>query len=164
MSNLPLMLNDAFGEDPSGFCGAKKFTSIPLLLGYEFTVVFAYFGSLAVTGIYYYRLAKWLKRHQTIPSGNRHEVDYTRAIMRVMKIVTLMPAFLDGPVMILTATQMLLPEMPMWINRALCLSYFLSSAANPWLTIALVKQFRVSFLRLWFNAKKNMIRNVDTVN
>uniref|UniRef100_A0A914W2I3 G-protein coupled receptors family 1 profile domain-containing protein n=1 Tax=Plectus sambesii TaxID=2011161 RepID=A0A914W2I3_9BILA len=164
ISNLPLMLNDAFGEDPSGFCGAKKFTSIPLLLGYEFSVVFAYFGSLAVTGIYYYRLAKWLKQHQTIPTGNHQEVDYTRAIMRVMKIVTLMPAILDGPVMTLTAAQMLLPEMPMWINRVLIVPYFLSSAANPWLTIALVKQFRVSFLQLLFSVKSTVNRNVDTVH
>uniref|UniRef100_A0A914UND3 G-protein coupled receptors family 1 profile domain-containing protein n=1 Tax=Plectus sambesii TaxID=2011161 RepID=A0A914UND3_9BILA len=164
ISNLPLMLNDAFGEDPSGFCGAKKFTSIPLLLGYEFSVVFAYFGSLVVTGVFYYRLAKWLKLHQTASTGNRQEVDYTRSIMRVMKIVTLMPAFLDGPVMTLTAMQMLLPEMPMWINRALVVPYFLSSAANPWLTIALVKQFRVSFLQLLFNAKKTVILNAYTVN
>uniref|UniRef100_A0A914VRQ9 G-protein coupled receptors family 1 profile domain-containing protein n=1 Tax=Plectus sambesii TaxID=2011161 RepID=A0A914VRQ9_9BILA len=164
ISNLPLMLNDAFGEDPSGFCGAKKFTSIPLLLGYEFSVVFAYFGSLAVTGIYYYRLAKWLKQHQTIPTGNHQEVDYTRAIMRVMKIVTLMPAILDGPVMTLTAAQMVLPEMPMWINRVLIVPYFLSSAANPWLTIALVKQFRVSFLQLLFSMKSTVNRNVETVH
>uniref|UniRef100_A0A914V7F9 G-protein coupled receptors family 1 profile domain-containing protein n=1 Tax=Plectus sambesii TaxID=2011161 RepID=A0A914V7F9_9BILA len=164
ISNLPLMLNDAFGEDPSGFCGAKKFTSIPLLLGYEFSVIFAFVGSMAVTGIYYYHLTKWLKKHQTVPTGNHQEVDYTRAIMRVMKIVTLMPVLLDGPVVILSAGQMLLPKMPMWINRALVMPYFLSSAANPWLTIAFVKQFQASFLQLLFNAKSIVIRNVDTVN
>uniref|UniRef100_A0A914V5H9 G-protein coupled receptors family 1 profile domain-containing protein n=1 Tax=Plectus sambesii TaxID=2011161 RepID=A0A914V5H9_9BILA len=164
ISNLPLMLNDAFGEDPSGFCGAKKFTSIPLLLGYEFSVIFAFVCSLALTGIYYYRLTKWLKKHQTVSTRNHQEVDYTQAVMRVMKIVTLMPLFLDGPVVILSAGQMLLPEMPMWINRALVMPYFLSSAANPWLTIALVRQFRARFTQLLFSAKSIVIKNFDTVN
>lgn len=102
--NLPLMLTNAFGEDPSGFCGAKKFTSVPLLLSYEMSIIFMFAGSLIVTGIYYYRALKWLKQHhsQNIATNHKEIVAYTRGILRVMKIVTLLPLstgkvkFIDG--------------------------------------------------------------------
>uniref|UniRef100_A0A914VIM7 G protein-coupled receptor n=1 Tax=Plectus sambesii TaxID=2011161 RepID=A0A914VIM7_9BILA len=109
------MLNDAFGEDPSGFCGTKKFTSVPLLLSYEFTVILIFFGSLLITGIYYYRLIKWLKdkeasiRRRSV-AYNNESIDYTSGVMRVMKIVTLLPLFTMTPTAILTAGQMILPR------------------------------------------------------
>lgn len=89
--NLPLILNNAFGEDPSGFCGAKKFTSNRLLLNYEFSTVAVFLGSMAITVIYYCRLVKWLKQHESSARNTQEAVDYTRAVMRVMKIVTLLP-------------------------------------------------------------------------
>uniref|UniRef100_A0A914W4F8 G-protein coupled receptors family 1 profile domain-containing protein n=1 Tax=Plectus sambesii TaxID=2011161 RepID=A0A914W4F8_9BILA len=100
--NLPLMLNDAFGEDPAGFCGAKKFTSVRLLFIYEFTAVLVYVGSQIITAVYYYRLVKWLKREKGSIRRRRRRrsricnndvMDYTSGVMRVTKIITLLPLF-----------------------------------------------------------------------
>ena len=90
--NLPLMLHDAWGEDPAGFCGTKKFTSVPLLISYEFSVILVFVGSMIITAIYYYRLVRWIKQHEAplIRSGKDSE-DYTSGVMRVMKFVTLVP-------------------------------------------------------------------------
>uniref|UniRef100_A0A914X084 G-protein coupled receptors family 1 profile domain-containing protein n=1 Tax=Plectus sambesii TaxID=2011161 RepID=A0A914X084_9BILA len=161
--NLPLMLNDAFGEDPGGFCGAKKFTSVRLLLSYEFSVMLVFVGSLIITAIYYYRLVKWLKSHATI-RNSKESVDYTTGVMRVTKIVTLLPLFTVTPVAILSAGQMILPVTPMWINRLLVTPYFLSSAANSWLTIGLIRQYRVRFLQLVSSAKKTVPKTLYGLN
>jgi hypothetical protein len=62
--NLPLILNQAYGEDPVGFCGAIKFTSVGIMMFYLLAAsIFPL--SLLTTALYYYRLAKWLKQHQT---------------------------------------------------------------------------------------------------
>jgi hypothetical protein len=144
-SNIPLLLNNAFGEDPSGFCGAKKFTSVLLLCWYLCTVVSVFFSGLLFTAVYYYRLAQYLKLHRN--NNNSDSVHYTRAIMRVMKIVTLIPLFLATPVIVLTSGQMILPELPMWIKRLLIVPYFISAAATPWLNISLLRPFRRRFLQ-----------------
>uniref|UniRef100_A0A914UQ93 G-protein coupled receptors family 1 profile domain-containing protein n=1 Tax=Plectus sambesii TaxID=2011161 RepID=A0A914UQ93_9BILA len=166
--NLPLMVNDAFGEDPAGFCGAKKFTSVQLLLIYEFTAVLVYFGSLIVTAVYYYRLVKWLKREKGSirrrSSSNNDVMDYTSGVMRVTKIITLLPLFTNAPSVILTAGQMFLPVTPMWINRLILAPYFLSNAANPWLTIGLIRPFRVRFLQLVSSAEDTTPRTVIMLN
>uniref|UniRef100_A0A914V8G3 Uncharacterized protein n=1 Tax=Plectus sambesii TaxID=2011161 RepID=A0A914V8G3_9BILA len=91
--NLPLMLNDEWGEDPAGFCGAKKFTSVRLLLIYEFTAVLVFFGSMTLTAIYYYRLVVWLKGQEALVRCSQESVDYTSGVMRVTKFVTSLPIF-----------------------------------------------------------------------
>uniref|UniRef100_A0A914WEG6 G-protein coupled receptors family 1 profile domain-containing protein n=1 Tax=Plectus sambesii TaxID=2011161 RepID=A0A914WEG6_9BILA len=157
--NLPLMLNDAWGEDPSGFCGAKKFTSVPLLLSYELSVVLVFAVSMTITAIYYYRLVSWLKQHQTsLAQSSNESIDYTSSVMRVVKIVTLVPLTVATPCLVLTGGQMILPQLPMWINRLLISPYLMSSAANPWLTIGVVRQFRVRFLEL-VSCFKNPVTN-----
>uniref|UniRef100_A0A914WX80 G-protein coupled receptors family 1 profile domain-containing protein n=1 Tax=Plectus sambesii TaxID=2011161 RepID=A0A914WX80_9BILA len=165
--NLPLMLNDAWGEDPAGFCGTKKFTSVPLLISYECTVILVFVGSMIITAIYYYRLVAWLKQQEASRRRRRSNicnndvVDYTSGVMRVVKIFTLIPICTMTPTAILTAGQMILPVMPMWINRLLIAPYFFSSVTNPWLTIALIGQFRVRFLELASNAKAVYPKTID---
>jgi hypothetical protein len=141
---IPLLLNNAFGEDPSGYCGAKKFTSLLLLSWYLSTAVLAFFIGLVLTVFYYYRLARFLKTH--LNNSSENSVNYTRAIMRLMKIVILIPVFLASPAIMLTGGQMFLPELPMWIKRLIVVPYFLSAAATPWLTISLLKPFRRRFI------------------
>uniref|UniRef100_A0A914ULU9 G-protein coupled receptors family 1 profile domain-containing protein n=1 Tax=Plectus sambesii TaxID=2011161 RepID=A0A914ULU9_9BILA len=159
--NLPLLLNDAWGEDPSGFCGAKRFTSVPLLLSYELSVMLVFAVSMTVTAIYYYRLVAWLKQHQaSLLQSSNETVDYTSSVMRVVKIVTLVPLIVATPCVILSAGQMILPQLPMWINRLLISPFLLSSAANPWLTIGLVRQFRVRFLELVSKAKNPVTKSI----
>jgi hypothetical protein len=152
-SNVPLLLNDAFGEDPSGFCGAKKFSSVLLLSFYLSTLVLIWTVSLILTAIYYYRLIKWLKANQNATTGGPESIDYTRCIMRVMKIVTLIPIFCMLPVAILTSAQMLLTFMPISLNRLLVVPYFWSAACTPWLTIRMLKPFRRRFIQVIRTAK-----------
>uniref|UniRef100_A0A914W8Q7 G-protein coupled receptors family 1 profile domain-containing protein n=1 Tax=Plectus sambesii TaxID=2011161 RepID=A0A914W8Q7_9BILA len=162
--NLPLMLNDAWGEDPAGFCGAKKFTSIPLMISYEFSIIVVFYGALTITAIYYYRLVAWLKQQEASVNSNSYNkdaVDFTSGVVRVMKIVTLFPLCTMTPAGVLTAGQTFLPEMPMWINRLLLVPYYLPSAANPWLTIGLIKIYRVRFLQVVSHAKNIIPRTVD---
>uniref|UniRef100_A0A914WVL8 G-protein coupled receptors family 1 profile domain-containing protein n=1 Tax=Plectus sambesii TaxID=2011161 RepID=A0A914WVL8_9BILA len=128
--NLPLMLNDAWGEDPAGFCGTKKFTSIPLLISYECTVILVFVGSMIVTAIYYYRLVAWLKQQEASRRRRKSSlcsieaVDYTSGVLRVMKFVMLVPLCTMTPAGVLTAGKMILPETPMWINRLLVINSY----------------------------------------
>lgn len=142
--SLPLLLYDKLGEDPVGFCGAKKFTSVGWLIYYELSLVFVFFFGLLITAIYYYRLANWLKRQQT--TVNKEEmVKFTRELMYAMRVVTVLPAIAGGPVVCMTGGQMLLSSVPMWVSRLLVLPNFVTSCANPWLTITLVRPFQQRF-------------------
>ena len=87
--NIPLIFFHAFGEDPTGFCGTKKYESVLLLIYYEMTVIAVFFCGLVVTTIYYYRLSKWLKNNRS--DFNSATNQYTRSLMRLMKIITLLP-------------------------------------------------------------------------
>jgi hypothetical protein len=107
IGNLPLLLNNAFGEDPGGFCGARKFTEVKMLLLYEMSTMSIFFVSLVLSGLYYMRLAKWLKQHED--STNAEGINFTREIMMVTKIITLIPVVLASPGVMLTAGQMILP-------------------------------------------------------
>jgi hypothetical protein len=73
--------------------------------------------------------------------------------MRVMKIETILPLLSEMPTAVLTAGQMILPELPMWLTRILIAPYWFSSCANPWLTIALVRPFRRRFVEIISTAK-----------
>uniref|UniRef100_A0A914WFS7 Uncharacterized protein n=1 Tax=Plectus sambesii TaxID=2011161 RepID=A0A914WFS7_9BILA len=129
----PLIFTDSFGEDQAGFCGARKFTSVLLLASYEVSVIVVFAGGMALTGVYYFRLAKWLRQNQSI--SNQESVSYTRSLMIVMKVETLLPLIAEMPTAILTAGQMVLPELPMWLTRVLVGPYWFASCVNPWLTI-----------------------------
>uniref|UniRef100_A0A914W7U4 G-protein coupled receptors family 1 profile domain-containing protein n=1 Tax=Plectus sambesii TaxID=2011161 RepID=A0A914W7U4_9BILA len=150
--NIPLLTFDAFGEDPGGFCGARKFASVPLLLAYEFSCISIFAISMLMTGYYYIRLTTWLNSHQ-VTHISSETMNYTRAVMKLMKAVTIVPMVTATPAVILGGGQMLFPELPMWIRRALISAYFISSAANPWLTILLVRPFRTRFRQLFCGGK-----------
>uniref|UniRef100_A0A914WVE2 G-protein coupled receptors family 1 profile domain-containing protein n=1 Tax=Plectus sambesii TaxID=2011161 RepID=A0A914WVE2_9BILA len=158
VSNVVLLFNDGFGEDPGGFCGARKFTEVHILLIYEVTML-VFFVSLVLSAVYYFRLAKWLKQNQQSASGEA--MNYTRQIMTVTKIITLIPVFLAWPGVTLTALQMILPEMPMWVKRVITVPYFLSSVANPWLTMALVRPFRQRLLQLLRSSTVSVTESTD---
>lgn len=67
----PLIVTDSFGEDEAGYCGAKKFISISLLVSYEFSVIAVFAGGIGLTTFYYFRLAKWLRHNQTVSNRVR---------------------------------------------------------------------------------------------
>jgi hypothetical protein len=156
--NLPLLLSHANGEDPAGFCGAKKFTSIYLLISYELTIIASFAVSVIITGVYYYRLGNWLKANQT--TTNQDSIKLTQSLMRFMKIVTILPMFTASPTMILSAGQMIPPELPMWVNRLLVVPYFIPPCANPWLTIGLMRPFRKRFRELLICSKSNTVEQI----
>lgn len=94
--NIPLILYDVYGEQPTGFCGAKAFGSTQLQIIFEVCVPGNYFIANVIAGIYYYRLINWLQRHEESRSQqatNKESVDYTRSLMRVVKYTTLIPLF-----------------------------------------------------------------------
>uniref|UniRef100_A0A914V3W7 G-protein coupled receptors family 1 profile domain-containing protein n=1 Tax=Plectus sambesii TaxID=2011161 RepID=A0A914V3W7_9BILA len=157
--NLPLPLNDANGEDPAGFCGAKEFTSIGLMIYYELTVIASFAISLIVTGIYYFRLAKWLRVNQS--TSNREAAKVTQSLMKFTKIAMLLPLFTASPVVVLSAGQMILPELPMWLNRLLVAPYFIPPCANPWLTVALIKPIRKRYRELIACFRTNIVQEID---
>jgi hypothetical protein len=107
LGNLPLLLNNGFGEDPGGWCGAKRFTDVRILLMYEFWGMGVFCVSLCLAGIYYFRLTKWLEQHQQ--TANVEGINHTRQIMMVTKIITIIPVLLGTTAVIIDGGQMLFP-------------------------------------------------------
>jgi hypothetical protein len=64
--NLPLIIYHSFGEDEVGICGAKKFTSVVKLMSYELSILVVFVTGNSLTGVYYYLLAKWLRKNQSV--------------------------------------------------------------------------------------------------
>ena len=64
--NFPLIITHSFGEDETGFCGARKFTSIELLASYQMVCLGIFVLAYVLAGVYYYRLSKWLHQHQSV--------------------------------------------------------------------------------------------------
>ncbi len=107
MGDTILLFYNAFGEDPDGFCGLKKFTDVRLLLIYLSLGCGLLFIALFLAGFYYYRLTKWLKQNQN--STNVTGMNYTRDIMAVMKVIIVIPLILSGPALAQSSSQMILP-------------------------------------------------------
>jgi hypothetical protein len=82
----------------------------------------------------------------------QESVAYTRSLMRVMHIETILPLLTESPVIILTAGQMVLPELPMWGTRLLVAPYWIAMCVMPWLTIGLIRPFRRRFVELMSKA------------
>jgi hypothetical protein len=118
--NVPLLLIGATGEDGRvDICTAKTFTSVSLLLVYEATIMIPFFGGANLTALYYYPLAKWLQNNQSV--SNRSSNKLTRSLMRLMKVVSILPIILRSPIANISALQMVLPHFPLWIGRAIAL-------------------------------------------
>uniref|UniRef100_A0A914WM04 G-protein coupled receptors family 1 profile domain-containing protein n=1 Tax=Plectus sambesii TaxID=2011161 RepID=A0A914WM04_9BILA len=140
-----MSLYDTSGEDPGGFCGNKKFTDIHMLLLYEINMLI-FFLSLILSAFFYVRLGNWLKQHQR--SASEDVIRATRDIMRYSSIVTIIPVVVCSPGTFLSSCQKFLPVISMELKRILTAPYWLSSIANPWLTIILVRPFRHRVLDL----------------
>jgi hypothetical protein len=108
MGNLPLILDNGFGEDPGGFCGAKKFVDVHLLLSYILTIVGTFFFSLILSCFFSMRLSKFLKQHETSACLDEGR-SYTKEIMRVTRVIIILPVLFAGPTIVLTGGQMLQP-------------------------------------------------------
>uniref|UniRef100_A0A914VM47 G-protein coupled receptors family 1 profile domain-containing protein n=1 Tax=Plectus sambesii TaxID=2011161 RepID=A0A914VM47_9BILA len=153
IANVPLILGNSFGEDPSGFCLLRRFETPPLLIYYLATAINTVVLSLSITGLYYYKLSKWMKEHQNqlqnIARNSTSEAyTVTKELMRLMRFISILPVLTSTPVALLTAGQMILPITPMWINRIFSACYMFTPCVTPWLTIFFVRPFRNRFIKV----------------
>uniref|UniRef100_A0A914XJ00 G-protein coupled receptors family 1 profile domain-containing protein n=1 Tax=Plectus sambesii TaxID=2011161 RepID=A0A914XJ00_9BILA len=65
------------------------------------------------------------------------------------------PLVLGTVPMLLSAGQLFLPELPMWIKRVNVVPYLMSNAADPWLTIYSVRPIRHRISQLLCRSKDN---------
>uniref|UniRef100_A0A914UXJ7 G-protein coupled receptors family 1 profile domain-containing protein n=1 Tax=Plectus sambesii TaxID=2011161 RepID=A0A914UXJ7_9BILA len=143
--NMPLLLNNAFGEDTVGFCGIKKFTEVRIMLMYLCVIVIA-FAALPLSYVYYKRLAKWIKQNRR--SNNAENRKRTKEIMLMIKLIVIVPLVFNTTSLLLGWGQAFFPEMPMWLRRILISPYYVSNVVDPWLTIILVQPIRRRALQL----------------
>uniref|UniRef100_A0A914WSF9 G-protein coupled receptors family 1 profile domain-containing protein n=1 Tax=Plectus sambesii TaxID=2011161 RepID=A0A914WSF9_9BILA len=143
---LPLFLLaiDQLGEDPSGFCGAKAFTSPLLYIIYIISlIIFALFNAV-LTYIYFHRLSKFMAQYQRRPS-DVSSTD-TRSVMRLVAITAILPLICNSPTLLLSGGQWFIPDvMPMWLKRILVLPVFIPPMVGPWLTLLLLRPFKKRF-------------------
>jgi hypothetical protein len=84
--NLPLFLNNAFGEDLQlGLCCAKPFTSVTMLSYYEVSMMATFSSALLIAAIYYRLLAKFLNSNSVAETSTKREVVRFLFILYILK-------------------------------------------------------------------------------
>uniref|UniRef100_A0A914X111 G-protein coupled receptors family 1 profile domain-containing protein n=1 Tax=Plectus sambesii TaxID=2011161 RepID=A0A914X111_9BILA len=160
---LPFSIEDKFGLDGVGTCGIAEIDSTFLWTYYMVGVVIALFAAYAVTYIFYYKLAQWIKDSETsalmMTTRLAHDkLTTTRNLMRMMKWILLIPVVLYYPALTVEAVLRIYPgAMTMRTARYFTFTVPLPKIINPIITIIFVKRYRAAVCKLFH-------RNVQVSN
>uniref|UniRef100_A0A914XTK5 Uncharacterized protein n=1 Tax=Plectus sambesii TaxID=2011161 RepID=A0A914XTK5_9BILA len=127
-------------------------------------------SSYFATFYFYSKLQKFVTASVAKVGGNRRvrrnafstrQEDYqesdTKAVMKMVKLSTLLPLVLQGGVFVIDGSQWFLPVdlLPMWGRRLLSISFAIMPMCGPWISLLTLGPFKRELKRRVGNAFRN---------
>uniref|UniRef100_A0A914XSB4 G-protein coupled receptors family 1 profile domain-containing protein n=1 Tax=Plectus sambesii TaxID=2011161 RepID=A0A914XSB4_9BILA len=158
-----LAIFDQLGEDPFGVYCANHFKSFWLYLVYMTGGMYA-MSSYTATFYFYSKLQKFVATSIARVNANRpvrrnafhtrqqdHQEGDTKAVMKMVKLSTLLPLVLQGGVFVIDGGQWFLPDdlLPMWGGRLFSIAFAIMPMCSPWILLLTLGPFKRELKRRW---------------
>lgn len=141
------------GNDDVGMCGIRVNT--PFLAGSCFAAGVGATVAYVLTVYFSRKVIEKIQNHQKNVGANSQFysrlINESREIILVVILISIVPAFAQMPTVICKMLQCFLPPLNVWLTRLLTAPFVSTSAANGYITLYLVRDYRKATKKFFLN-------------